>query len=236
MVSFRRWLNKYSGGQVDWGTKFSGELPPTPPREQLMDRWFCFFAFWCFILESISVMAFLVRDARSVTFFVRSYSFSRNEHVNDFSGTGHTRPSAGVAILRIKVWMQLRSRFKSWRLPWLELLLQQSRECYLWLQDIVWFQQLFCAFWLQNGYLILYTRISISMTMTMQGFELERDGDYSIPYKTQTNLYKWYIICRHEFAWECIDSLALLSVVWNIFSYFIRIYLFCFRPQIYFYK
>ncbi|CAL5437744.1 unnamed protein product [Camellia sinensis] len=32
------WLNKYAGGQVDWGTKFSGALPPTPPREQLLDR------------------------------------------------------------------------------------------------------------------------------------------------------------------------------------------------------
>lgn len=38
VVSFRRWLNKYSGGEVDWRTKFSGDLPPTPPREQLMDR------------------------------------------------------------------------------------------------------------------------------------------------------------------------------------------------------
>ncbi|KAL7227066.1 hypothetical protein ACSBR1_022018 [Camellia fascicularis] len=39
VVSFRRWLNKYAGGQVDWGTKFSGALPPTPPREQLLDRY-----------------------------------------------------------------------------------------------------------------------------------------------------------------------------------------------------
>ncbi|KAJ9697727.1 hypothetical protein PVL29_007040 [Vitis rotundifolia] len=39
VVGFRKWLNKYAGGQVDWGTKFSGALPPTPPREQLMDRY-----------------------------------------------------------------------------------------------------------------------------------------------------------------------------------------------------
>ena len=38
VVGFRRWLNKYAGGQIDWRGKFSGALPPTPPREQLMDR------------------------------------------------------------------------------------------------------------------------------------------------------------------------------------------------------
>ncbi|KAM0011822.1 putative pheophorbide a oxygenase [Helianthus debilis subsp. tardiflorus] len=36
VVAFRKWLKKYSGGQVDWG---NGLLPPTPPREQLMDRY-----------------------------------------------------------------------------------------------------------------------------------------------------------------------------------------------------
>ncbi|KAF2314547.1 hypothetical protein GH714_027479 [Hevea brasiliensis] len=39
VVGFRRWLNKYAGGQVDWRGKYSGALPPTPPREQLMDRY-----------------------------------------------------------------------------------------------------------------------------------------------------------------------------------------------------
>nr|GMD14895.1 protochlorophyllide-dependent translocon component 52, chloroplastic [Ipomoea batatas] len=39
VVAFRRWLNKYAGGQVDWRGKFSGALPQTPPREQLMDRY-----------------------------------------------------------------------------------------------------------------------------------------------------------------------------------------------------
>lgn len=39
VVGFRRWLNKYGGGQVDWRGKYSGALPPTPPREQLMDRY-----------------------------------------------------------------------------------------------------------------------------------------------------------------------------------------------------
>lgn len=38
VVSFRRWLNKYGGTQVDWRNKYSGELPLTPPREQLFDR------------------------------------------------------------------------------------------------------------------------------------------------------------------------------------------------------
>ncbi|CAN1810452.1 Protochlorophyllide-dependent translocon component 52, chloroplastic [Linum perenne] len=39
VVGFRRWFNKYAGGEVDWRGKYSGELPPTPPREQLMDRY-----------------------------------------------------------------------------------------------------------------------------------------------------------------------------------------------------
>ncbi|XP_041992861.1 protochlorophyllide-dependent translocon component 52, chloroplastic-like [Salvia splendens] len=38
-AAFRRWLNKYGGTQVDWRNKYSGELPPTPPREQLFDRY-----------------------------------------------------------------------------------------------------------------------------------------------------------------------------------------------------
>ncbi|KAL5765300.1 hypothetical protein ACOSQ2_017894 [Xanthoceras sorbifolium] len=41
VVGFRKWLNKYSDGQINWGAgKFSsGTLPPAPPREQLMDRY-----------------------------------------------------------------------------------------------------------------------------------------------------------------------------------------------------
>ncbi|RVX12806.1 hypothetical protein CK203_009823 [Vitis vinifera] len=39
IVAFRAWLRKYSGGQLDWGTEFSMALLPTPPREQLMDRY-----------------------------------------------------------------------------------------------------------------------------------------------------------------------------------------------------
>ncbi|KAI4386301.1 hypothetical protein MLD38_004242 [Melastoma candidum] len=39
VVGFRRWLNKYAGGQVDWRGKYSDALPPTPPKEQLMDRY-----------------------------------------------------------------------------------------------------------------------------------------------------------------------------------------------------
>ncbi|XP_021891099.1 protochlorophyllide-dependent translocon component 52, chloroplastic [Carica papaya] len=39
VVGFRRWFNKYSGSQVDWRGKFGGDLPPTPVREQLMDRY-----------------------------------------------------------------------------------------------------------------------------------------------------------------------------------------------------
>ncbi|KAL6203924.1 hypothetical protein ACLB2K_021194 [Fragaria x ananassa] len=39
VVGFRKWLNKYAGGQVDWRGKFTGALPPTPPKEQLLDRY-----------------------------------------------------------------------------------------------------------------------------------------------------------------------------------------------------
>ncbi|KAK4371620.1 hypothetical protein RND71_011095 [Anisodus tanguticus] len=39
VVAFRRWLNKYAGGEVDWRGKYNGDLPPTPPREQLLDRY-----------------------------------------------------------------------------------------------------------------------------------------------------------------------------------------------------
>ncbi|KAB1227774.1 Protochlorophyllide-dependent translocon component 52, chloroplastic [Morella rubra] len=39
VVGFRKWLKKYAGGQVDWRGKYTGALPPTPPKEQLMDRY-----------------------------------------------------------------------------------------------------------------------------------------------------------------------------------------------------
>ncbi|KAG4185928.1 hypothetical protein ERO13_A08G011000v2 [Gossypium hirsutum] len=39
VVGFRRWFNKYAGGEIDWKGKYSGTLPPSPPREQLMDRY-----------------------------------------------------------------------------------------------------------------------------------------------------------------------------------------------------
>ncbi|KAM7280238.1 hypothetical protein ACFE04_007372 [Oxalis oulophora] len=39
VVSMRKWLNKYADGQVDWKGKFTGDLPPTPPRKKLMDRY-----------------------------------------------------------------------------------------------------------------------------------------------------------------------------------------------------
>ncbi|XP_004308605.1 PREDICTED: protochlorophyllide-dependent translocon component 52, chloroplastic-like [Fragaria vesca subsp. vesca] len=39
VVAYRKWINQYAGGQVDWRGKYTGELPPTPPKEQLMDRY-----------------------------------------------------------------------------------------------------------------------------------------------------------------------------------------------------
>ncbi|KAJ6713485.1 IRON-SULFUR DOMAIN CONTAINING PROTEIN [Salix purpurea] len=51
VVGFRRWLNKYAGGEVDWKGKYSGALPPTPPREQLMDR------YWSHVVNCRSCIA-----------------------------------------------------------------------------------------------------------------------------------------------------------------------------------
>ncbi|XP_010519655.1 PREDICTED: protochlorophyllide-dependent translocon component 52, chloroplastic-like isoform X2 [Tarenaya hassleriana] len=40
VVAFRRWFNKYGGSEVDWRGRFDPSLlPPTPPREQLFDRY-----------------------------------------------------------------------------------------------------------------------------------------------------------------------------------------------------
>ncbi|KAI3794968.1 hypothetical protein L1987_37610 [Smallanthus sonchifolius] len=39
VVAFRKWLKKYTGAQIDWGTNINGSLPPIPLREQLMDRY-----------------------------------------------------------------------------------------------------------------------------------------------------------------------------------------------------
>ncbi|KAG9451413.1 hypothetical protein H6P81_011378 [Aristolochia fimbriata] len=37
VTGFRRWLRKY--GSIPWDPKFSDGFPPTPPKEQLMDRY-----------------------------------------------------------------------------------------------------------------------------------------------------------------------------------------------------
>ncbi|XP_074292640.1 protochlorophyllide-dependent translocon component 52, chloroplastic-like [Silene latifolia] len=40
VVAFRKWLDKYAGGVVDWGNKYvATELPPTPRRDMLFDRY-----------------------------------------------------------------------------------------------------------------------------------------------------------------------------------------------------
>ncbi|KAJ0982710.1 hypothetical protein J5N97_010965 [Dioscorea zingiberensis] len=39
VIAFRRWLKKYADGQIHWGTKFNNYLPPSPPKEQIMDRY-----------------------------------------------------------------------------------------------------------------------------------------------------------------------------------------------------
>ncbi|PKA52542.1 Protochlorophyllide-dependent translocon component 52, chloroplastic [Apostasia shenzhenica] len=39
VTAFRRWMKRYANDRVDWGNKFAGFLPPSPPREQLLDRY-----------------------------------------------------------------------------------------------------------------------------------------------------------------------------------------------------
>ncbi|CAN1229935.1 Protochlorophyllide-dependent translocon component 52, chloroplastic [Linum grandiflorum] len=39
VIGFRKWFDRFSDGKVDWRGKYSGDLPPTLPREQLMDRY-----------------------------------------------------------------------------------------------------------------------------------------------------------------------------------------------------
>ena len=40
VVAYRQWINQYAGGLVDWRVKFTwGSLPPTVPKEQLLDRY-----------------------------------------------------------------------------------------------------------------------------------------------------------------------------------------------------
>ncbi|XP_038724421.1 protochlorophyllide-dependent translocon component 52, chloroplastic-like [Tripterygium wilfordii] len=39
VVAFRKWLKKFSDGQINWGDKYPKTLPPSPPKEQLMDRY-----------------------------------------------------------------------------------------------------------------------------------------------------------------------------------------------------
>ncbi|CAL1410365.1 unnamed protein product [Linum trigynum] len=39
VVGFRQWFNKYAYSKVDWRSRCTDDLPPTPPREQLMDRY-----------------------------------------------------------------------------------------------------------------------------------------------------------------------------------------------------
>nr|XP_043631434.1 protochlorophyllide-dependent translocon component 52, chloroplastic-like [Erigeron canadensis] len=51
VIAFRKWLKKYAGDQVDWGNKFDRSLPPTPPREQLMDR------YWTHVMNCSSCTA-----------------------------------------------------------------------------------------------------------------------------------------------------------------------------------
>lgn len=39
VTAFRRWLSSFGGGRPTWGPGVSPQLPPTPPKEQLMERY-----------------------------------------------------------------------------------------------------------------------------------------------------------------------------------------------------
>ncbi|XP_020578418.1 protochlorophyllide-dependent translocon component 52, chloroplastic-like isoform X2 [Phalaenopsis equestris] len=39
VTAFRKWLRRYSNSQIHWPNKFGNFLPPTPPKEQLLDRY-----------------------------------------------------------------------------------------------------------------------------------------------------------------------------------------------------
>ncbi|KAL8246401.1 hypothetical protein R6Q59_007617 [Mikania micrantha] len=68
VAAFRKWLKKYAGGQIDWRNMFDGPLPPTPPREQLLDRYWshvvncssCNVAYKSFSALKVSLQVFSV--------------------------------------------------------------------------------------------------------------------------------------------------------------------------------
>ncbi|KAL5765299.1 hypothetical protein ACOSQ2_017893 [Xanthoceras sorbifolium] len=73
VVGFRRWLNKYSDGQINWGAgKFSGTLPPAPPRQQLMDR------YWSHVV-----------NRRSCSRAYKILNALENFHYHDYDHTQH---------------------------------------------------------------------------------------------------------------------------------------------------
>ncbi|KAD7478162.1 hypothetical protein E3N88_01298 [Mikania micrantha] len=68
VTAFRKWLKKYAGGQIDWRNMFDGPLPPTPPREQIFDRYWshvvncssCNVAYKSFSALKVSLQVFSV--------------------------------------------------------------------------------------------------------------------------------------------------------------------------------
>ncbi|XP_038972136.1 protochlorophyllide-dependent translocon component 52, chloroplastic-like isoform X2 [Phoenix dactylifera] len=69
VVAFRNWLRKYSNNQVDWGTLPTAYLPPTPPKEQLMDR------YWSHVVQCSSCRVAL-KGLRTLEVFLQVISIA----------------------------------------------------------------------------------------------------------------------------------------------------------------
>jgi hypothetical protein len=38
VIGFRKWLNDFAGGAPDWAGRFENRLPPSPPKQIILDR------------------------------------------------------------------------------------------------------------------------------------------------------------------------------------------------------
>ncbi|KAG0614122.1 hypothetical protein M758_6G152500 [Ceratodon purpureus] len=40
VIGFRKWLNDFAGGAPDWAGRFENKIPPSPPKEIILDRYY----------------------------------------------------------------------------------------------------------------------------------------------------------------------------------------------------